>query len=49
MSKLAYFLSQKMSHVKFSVTVWANNLTGFQRSYLALLENAMDYWVLSYH
>ena len=34
---------------KNSVTVWANYLSASERSYLALSENAMDYWVLSYH
>ena len=34
---------------KKSVTVWSKCLSVSERSYLALLENAMDYWVLSYH
>ena len=37
----------KMAH--FVVTVWAKYLSEFKGSYLALSENAMDYWILSYH
>ena len=40
----------KMSKmVHFFVTVWAKYLTTSERSYLVLLENIMDYWVLSYY
>ena len=31
------------------VTVWAKYLSTSERFYLALSENAMDYWLLSYH
>ena len=34
---------------KRSITVWTKYLRAFERSYLPLLENAMNYWVLSYH
>ena len=40
-----------------TVTVWAKylstserpHLSAFEKTYLALPENAMDYWVLSFH
>ena len=32
-----------------SATVWAKYLSLSERSYLALSEKAVDYWVLSYH
>ena len=32
---------------KKSVTVWANYLNKSERSYLAVLEDAMDCWILS--
>ena len=32
-----------------TATVLAKYLSASERSYLALLENAMDYWILSYH
>ena len=31
------------------ITVWTNFLSASERFYLALLENAIDYWVLSSH
>ena len=31
------------------ITVWANFLSASERFYLALLENAIDYWVFSSH
>ena len=34
---------------KEKVTVWTKYLSISERSYLSPLENAMDYWVLSYH
>ena len=34
---------------KKPVTVWAKYSNASERSYLALLENAMYYWILSYH
>ena len=49
MSKLAYLFVFSADGSKKSVTIWAKYLTGFERSYLALLENAMDYWALSYN
>ena len=32
-----------------SVTVWRKYLLASEKSYLALSENAMDCWILSYH
>ena len=34
---------------KKSVTVWTKYLRTSERSYLGLQENALDYWILSYH
>ena len=34
---------------KMSVIVWAKYVSASKRSYLALSENAMDHWILSYH
>ena len=49
MSKMAQFLYFLLMTAKKSVTVWAIYFSTFERSYLALLENAMDCWFLSYH
>ena len=37
------------THRETPVTVSAKYLSASERSYLAYLENATDYWVLSYH
>ena len=34
---------------KTSVTTWGTYLRAYERSYLALLEDAKDYWIQSYH
>ena len=49
MSKMAHFLYFLPITIKKSVSVWAKYLNKSERSHLALSENAMDYWVLSYH
>ena len=43
MKKCGHLSSQK------SVTVWRKYLLASEKSYLALSENAMDCWILSYH
>ena len=48
MLKMDYFLYFLLMAAK-SQSVWAKYLSTSGRSYLALLENAMDYWVLAYH
>ena len=49
MSKIAHFLVFFADASKKSVAVWRKYLSASERSYLALLENAMDCWILSYH
>ena len=49
MSKMAHLFVYFANDSEKSVIVWANYLNAFERSYLALLKIAMDYWVLSYH
>ena len=49
MPKMAHLFIYFADDSKKSVTVWANYLSAFERSYLALLKIALDYWVLSYH
>ena len=34
---------------KKSATVWAKYFSTVEKSYLAFLENVMDFWFLSYH
>ena len=47
---MAYFLYFLLiTAKKKTVTVWAKYLSASKRSHLALLKNAMDYWVLAYH
>ena len=48
--------SSEMAHILYfllmsaeKVTVWTLYLFAFERSYLAVSENAMDCWTLSYH
>ena len=51
MSKMAhwmYFLVNTQKN-KPSLGKWVRNLNAFERSYLALLQNAMGYGVLSYY
>ena len=43
MSKMAHFFVFSADNSKISVTVWAKYVSASERSYLALLENAMDY------
>ena len=45
MSKMAHFMYLLLNKAK----VWARYLSASEKFYLALLENAMDYVVLSYH
>ena len=49
MSKIAPFLIFFADASKKSVTVWRKYLSASERSYLALSEDAMDCWILSYH
>ena len=46
MLKLDHFLYFLLMEAKKLVTVWTKYL---RATYLALQENAMDYWMLSYH
>ena len=47
-SQMALFLFSAADSKK-PVTLWANYLSGSERSHLALLENAIYYWLLNYH
>ena len=49
MSKKGSFFVFSADASKKSVTVWRKYLPASERSYLALSENAMDCWILSYH
>ena len=49
MSKMAHFFVFSTDASKKSVTVWRKYLLVSERSYLALSENAMEYWILSYN
>ena len=49
MSKNGSFYVLSAEYSKKSVPVWAIYLNASERSYLALLQNTMDYRVLSYH
>ena len=49
MSKAAHFFVSSADDSKKSVKVWGKYLSASERSYLPLLDNAMDFWVLSYH
>ena len=46
MLKLDHFLYFLLMEAKKLVTVWTKYL---RATYLALQENVMDYWMLSYH
>ena len=49
-SDMAHFFEFSANDSKKSVTIWTKaHLSPSERSYLALSENAMDYWVLRYH
>ena len=49
MSKMAHFFVFSAGASKKSATVWRKYLCASEKSYLALSEKAMDYWILSYH
>ena len=49
MSKVAHFFLLSAEDSKKPVTIWVKHLSASERSYLALLENAMDYRILGYH
>ena len=49
MSKMTHFMYLLLHTEKKSVPVWGRYLNASKRSYLALLQNTMDYGVLSYH
>ena len=49
MSKMAHLSVFSADASKTSVRIWRKYLDASGRSYLALLENAMDCWILSYH
>ena len=49
MSQIAHFLYFLLMTTKKPVTVWAKYLSASEKSHLAILENAMYCWVLSYH
>ena len=44
-----HFFAFSADGSKKSVTLWAKYLIAFERSNLVVPENAMDYWVMSYH
>ena len=48
-SQMAHFFVFSAHDSEKPVTVWARYLSASKRSHLALLENAMYCWVLSYH
>ena len=48
MSKMAHFLYFLLMSAENQL-VWRRYLRASERSYLALSENAMDCWILSYH
>ena len=48
MSKMAYLMYFLLSTEKTD-PVWERYLNASERSYLALLQNTMDYGVLTYH
>ena len=48
MSKVAQFVFSADASKKL-VPVWTKYLRASERSYLALSENAMNSWILSYH
>ena len=47
--EMAHFLYFLLMTAKKSVMVWAKYFSASERSYLAVLENAVDYCFLSYH
>ena len=49
MSRMAYLMYFLLNIVKKTNPVWARSLNASGRSYLALLQNTMDYGVLTYH
>ena len=49
MSKMVHFLYFLLMPAKKTATVRAKHLRASGRSYLALSENAMDCWILSYY
>ena len=49
MSKKGSFFVFPTDASKKPVTGWRKYLLASERSYLALSENAMDSWILSYH
>ena len=49
MSKMVLFFVFSANDCKTSVTVWTKYLCASGRSYLVLSENAMEFWILSYH
>ena len=49
MSKMTHFFVFSINGTKKPVTVWTKYLCASERSHLVLLENVMDYWVLSHH
>ena len=49
MSKMVYVFVFSADASQKSVIVWTKYLRASERTYLALSENAMDYWILSYY
>ena len=49
MSKMAYLMYFLLNTEKKTDPVWTRYLNASERSYLALLQNTMDYGVLTYH
>ena len=49
MSNTAHLLYLLLMTEKKKVIAWTKYSSNSERSCLALLENVMDYWVLSYH
>ena len=48
-SKVAHFMYLLLHAEKKSFIVWGRYLNASKRSYLVLLQNTLDYGVLSYH
>ena len=49
MSKIAHFMHFFLITSSKTITVWTHYLSLSEKFYLALLENAIDYYSLSYH
>ena len=48
MLEMARFLYFMLMAGMLMIKVWSKYLSGSEKFYLPLLENALDYWILSY-